>query len=256
VLEGIDQKPLPDWLTSASTDRPVPWRELLDGSLYYPSCGTDGHPVQYLGGHCHSFVYADYGYSFEDISCLLIQPGAFSGYRLQSARLLDRSEIDLADAWKTLQIDPRIDGEPNRYRDKQVSSYAYWCIFERLPTHHIEHGPMRFSLLYLGMDGVAAFQALYTLKGTVPSVVGIIQPGEGFGGNWTHFFDRKQIFCRTVVGNPAGQPRYLLLGGYQVKLDFQRHVVWPGFESMVRFWKTSNGYLGLWESTNSTMLIR
>jgi len=182
MLDELDEQPLPEWLASGSTDRLVPWRELLNGSLYYPSCGTDGHPVQYLGGHCHSFVYADYGYSFEDISGVLSRP-AFSGYRLQSARVLDQGEINLDEAWATIRIDPRIDGEPNRYRDRHVGPYGYWCIFERLPSYPDGHGPFRFSLLYLGMDGVAAFKALYTQSSAVPSVVAIIQPGEGFGGN-------------------------------------------------------------------------
>lgn len=255
MLQELDEKPLPEWLASGSTDRSIPWQELLNDSLYYPSCGTDGHPVQYLGGRCHSFVYADYGYSFEDISGVLNRP-AFSGYRLQSARLLDQGEINLEEAWAELRIDPRIDGEPNRYRDRHVRPYGYWCIFERLPSYPDGHGPFRFSLLYLGMDGVAAFQALYTRSRAVPLIVAIIQPGEWFGWNWTHFFDCKQVFSRTVTENPAGRPRFLLLGGYQVKEDFQRHVVWPGYESLIRFWKTSNGYLGLWDSHNSGMLNR
>ena len=256
MLKQLERKALPNWLETGTTDRPPPWHQLLDRSAYYPACGTDGDPVEYLGGHCHSFVYADYGYSFEKISDLLSHEFAFSGYRLQSARLLDESEINLADTWETILIDPRTDGEPYRYRDRQVIPYAYWCIFERLPSHPDTHGPVRFSLLYLGMDGVAAFHALYAFHRAVPSVVAIIKPGEGFGWNWTSFFDCKQIFCRTVLGNPAGYPRYLLLGGYQVTPDEQREIVWPGYERLVRFRKTSNGYLGLWESINSCMLNR
>lgn len=256
MLEELEPRPLPDWLLSDATDRPISWGSLLDGSLYYPACGTDGHPVQYLAGHCHSFVYADYGYSLKDISGVLNQQDAFSGYRLQSARLLEQSEVNLAEAWETIRIDPQIDGEPSRYKDRQVTPYAYWCIFERLPSYPEGHGPLRFSLLYLGMDGVATFQALYVKNRAAPSVVTIIQPGEGFGWNWTHFFDCKQVFSRTVTENPAGRPRFLLLGGYQVKQDFQRHVVWPGYERLIRFWKTSNGYLGLWDSHKTGMINR
>lgn len=252
MLDVIEQNPLPDWLASETTDRPVLWKELLNGSLYYPACGTDGHPVQYFGGHCHSFVYADYGYSFKNISDVMKQPGSFKGYRLLSARLLDQGEINLADDWATIHIDPQKDGDPNRYRARHVRPYAYWCIFERLPSHGVNHGPIRFSLLYLGMDGVA-FHALFVKNEVAPSVVAIIQPGEGFGWNWTYFFDFKQVFCRTVLENPAGRPRYLLLGGYQVKQDFQRDVVWPGYEKLQKFWKTSNGYLGLWESVDSDL---
>ncbi len=253
MLDVIKQNPLPDWLASDATDRSVPWQELLNGSLYYPACGSDGHPVQYFAGHCHSFVYADYGYPFENISGGLNQQGSFKGYRLLSARLLEQGEINLADTWATIHIDPLKDGDPNRYCEKFVRPYAYWCIFERLPSHSVNHGPSRFSLLYLGMDGVASFHALYVKNKAAPSVVAIIQPGEGFGWNWTHFFDGKQVFCRTVLKNPAGRPRYLLLGGSQVKQDFQRKVVWPGYENLQKFWKTSSGYLGLWKLVDSDL---
>ncbi len=41
----------------------LPLRELLEGALYYPSSGTDGDPVKYMGALIQSFVYVDYGYS-------------------------------------------------------------------------------------------------------------------------------------------------------------------------------------------------
>lgn len=247
-------KPLPEWLALVTTDRSIPWRELLNGSLYYPACGTDGRPVQYFGGYCHSFVYVDYGYSFAKISELLNQDGAFLGYRLNSSRLVEISEIDLDTAWQTIDIDRQLDGEPERYHERQVAPYAFWCIFQRLPGMPDEHGPEYFSLLYLGCDGVAAYQALYVSHQMVPSIVAIIQPGEGFGWNWTHFFDERQVFCRTVLGNPAGKPDYLLLGGIQANRRFQESMVWPGYALPVKLWKVSVGYFGLWQRTPIAML--
>ena len=44
--------------------------------------------------------------------------------------------------------------------------------------------------------------------------------------------------------------------GYQVKQDFQQEVVWPGYQKLIRFWKTSSCYLGLWDSFDSGMLSR
>lgn len=246
MLDALAKKPLPEWMASATTDMSVPWRELLKESLYYPSCGIDGRPVQYFGGHCHSFVYADYGYPFESIYTLLTQEAAFFGYRLKSSRRLEDSEVDLVSAWQSIHLDPRIDGNPNQFRDRHVSPYAFWCIFERLDEISDEHGPLLFSLLYLGMDGVAAFHALYIARQVSPAVVAIIQPGEGFGWNWTHFFDTKQIFCRTVMGNSAGLPRYLLIGGNGINLSRQKELLWPGYSGPIRFWKSTNGYLGLW----------
>jgi hypothetical protein len=254
VLDVLERKSLPEWLALPTTARPVPWRDLLDGSAYYAACGTDGRPVQYLSGYCHSFVYVDYGYSLPKLSALLSQDGAFSGYQLRSARLVSVDEIDLKAAWESIQLDPGLDGEPGRYSERRVEPYAYWSIFERQPEMPDEHGPEFFSLLYLGIDGVAAFHALYVAHQVVPAVVCIIQPGEGFGGNWTHFFDARQIFCRTILANPAGKPAHLLLGGIGANLEFQNSVVWPGYDHLIRHWKVTAGYFGLWQAIHSDVL--
>ncbi len=76
------------------------------------------------------------------------------------------------------------------------------------------HGPLRFSHFYLCADGTAAFQALYVANHACPKVIAIIQPGEAFGGNWTDFEDQEKILARSVMNNPAGQPDYLLYGGW------------------------------------------
>jgi hypothetical protein len=34
--------------------------DVLQGSIYYPGCYVDGHPLQAYGGFAHSFVYVDY----------------------------------------------------------------------------------------------------------------------------------------------------------------------------------------------------
>ena len=256
MLNELRRNSVPGWLKGASADQDLPIADLLKDSLYYPACGIDGRPVQYLGGYCHSFVYADYGYPSEKLIDLLKSSGAFFGYRLRSSRILDTGELPIRQAWETISLDIRLDGDPRRYRDHQVKHYSFWTIFERLPGFSDDHGPDVFSLLYIADDGVAAFQALYCSNGVAPAVVSIIQPGEGFGRNWTHFFDCKQVFCRTVMGNPFGQPRYLLLGGYQVKQGFQQEVVWPGYGSMVKFWKVSEGYLGLWEAGSTRKRLK
>lgn len=247
MLREQPRNAVPDWLAEASTDQDLPIVDMLKESLYYPACGTDGRPIQYLGGYCNSFVYADYGYPSGKITELLTADGAFFGYRLRSSRILDSGELAISQAWEMIDLDVRIDGDPRRYRDRQVKPYAFWTIFERLPDFPDDHGPDVFSLLYLAEDGVPAFQALYHSNGVAPSVVAIIQPGEGFGWNWTHFHDAKQVFCRLVMASPLGGPRYLLLGGSWYNKRFQESVAWPGYNSLVKLWKVSEGYLGLWE---------
>ncbi len=76
------------------------------------------------------------------------------------------------------------------------------------------HGPDRFSLLYICADGVAVFRSLYIQNAIVPKAIAIIQPGHGFGGNWTNFEDHEKVLGRSVLNdNLGGGPEFLLNGG-------------------------------------------
>lgn len=58
---NLTPQPIPAWLASITQEsmdsEPFPLREVLLGSLYYPSCGFDGSPVKVVGGHVYSFIY-------------------------------------------------------------------------------------------------------------------------------------------------------------------------------------------------------
>jgi len=61
------------------------------------------------------------------------------------------------------------------------------------------YNPKRFSLLYIGGEGVATYQALYLSNRIKPKIVTVINPGTGFGLNWTDFRERNKIFGRTIL---------------------------------------------------------
>ena len=108
------------------------------------------------------------------------------------------------------------------------------------------HGPHRFSLLYLCAEGVAAFQALYVANQLAPAAIGIIQPGYGFGGNWTDFTDRDRIFAGIVLDNPAGHPKFLLHGGIGPR-EFYDQPCWPEYSEQRGFLdKAGGGSIGVW----------
>ena len=252
MLKVFDRRPVPDWLTSCSIDDPLPTVEFLTNSVYYPACGFDGRPVQYCGGFSHSFIYVDYGVSSEVLVAELSRYYSFGSYRLVGGRFVDKDELLGPESRQPEQPNEAIDGNPRRYADHFVEPYAYWSVFERAPHLGEGHGPQRFSLLYIGGEGVATFQALYYSNGLAPALVAVIQPGEGFGYNWTSFFDERTILARSVLNNPNGLPGYLLFGGIGADLEFQQSVVWPGYSRLLKHWKAIesrgayNGYLGLW----------
>ena len=52
--------PVPTWLLNANASTKFNPTDVLQGSIYYPCCYVDGHPLQAYGGFAHSFVYVDY----------------------------------------------------------------------------------------------------------------------------------------------------------------------------------------------------
>ena len=253
MIPGMTPKPLPRWLADlrhCGSALPIP--DVLRESLYYPSSGRDGDPVRYLVGLVHSFVYVDYGLerdavwnSLEDIR------HGFRGYRILDRR--DVAEHELTpNGWEPSP--PKgDDGDPRQYRQYQKQPFAIWSIFARLPEFGDDHGPDRFSLLYVCGDGAATFQALYRGNKCKPLVVAIIQPGTGSGCNWTDFRDPDKIFARSVLGNPYGAPSYLLYGGWGKEY---RQCCWPANESPVHYWRipSADTELGLWKLTGSDEL--
>jgi len=133
--------------------------------------------------------------------------------------------------WQPLPPRPG-DGDPRRSAAWVRPPFALWAVFVRTPDFGADHGPERFSLLYIGGDGVATFQAPYHGNRAAPVAVAIIQPGTGFGGNWTDFEDPDRVFARSVRENPADVPDLLLFGGFG-RPDFYREPCWPDYGHQV-----------------------
>ncbi len=247
-LKQLPKLPVPAWLRSVSRrtmdGAPFPLREILTDSLYYPASGTDGDPIRYLGGNVLSFIYVDYGVTRRRVRARIRRPG-LRGYRLVGMREVRERELT-PNGWTPLPLEPR-DGDPARMDWFIKPPFCEWYVFERTEEYDEAHGPERLSLLYLGADGAAAYQALYMPNGIVPRVIAIIQPGRGFGGNWTDFEDPTQILGRSVLQhNPAGIPKILLYGGIGQR-RFYEEPCWPQYDRWLG-WLRNDGYkfVGAW----------
>lgn len=142
----------------------------------------------------------------------------------------------------TAKVQPRSEGSKERSPPKLFIN-ARDTYSPRVEDQPETHGPSRLSLLYLAADGVAAVQALYVENNLKPKAIAIIQPGHAFGGHWTDFTGPEQVLARTVHGNPAGMPEYLLFGGWHDN-ELYRNPCWPSYRHQVRFLKTAN--VGIW----------
>lgn len=243
-ISHLPVQPEPEWLTDITPDRmlqnSVPLCNLLSGSLYYPSSGFDGDPIAYLSGCQHSFVYVDYGADRNELLSALEDPG-FLGYRVLCHRPVVKEELTTKD-WPTVIHKERWRRPPKGW---MRPFFCEWVILERDADFPENHGPSRFSLLFLCAEGVAAFQALYADNAVAPATVAIIQPGTGFGGNWTNFADPNAPLAETVLGNPAGRPDFLLYGGAGGQ-HFYTRPCWPQYADQLGILGTTSIRVWRW----------
>ena len=246
----LPRKAVPAWLNAidevSGATHPFPLKRILKNSLYYPSSEFDGDPVKFLAGNIHSFVYADYGRSEEELLQALANSG-FLGYEPIATRSVAAHELKWPELPSYLNDTP-VDSNLERFIElgwvKQP--FCSWTVFQRCDDRPPSHGPARFSLLYLCADGAAAYQALYVANALAPKAIAVIQPGHAFGYNWTNFEDPQQILARTVATNPAGKPELLLYGGIGSR-DCYRKPCWPEYDELVCFLdKHDRGSIGLW----------
>ena len=244
---------IPDWLVKINAQnmvqQPFPLREILTGSFYYPSCGTDGGPVRNLSQWYQSFVYVDYGYKRESfLEELRVNP--FSGYRVIGMRTVSKSELAPL-GWGQLAL-TRVEFEQAQWREnyQRHMKFCEWVVFERTEQVPISHGPKRFSMLFLSADGVQAFNALYVGNDLKPGAIAVIQPGYGFGGNWTDFTNIKAPLARVVMANPAGLPTHYLSGGWDRRKYLSKP--WPVYTTHLGWYQyhTRNvkGSVGVWKA--------
>jgi len=238
-------QPTPDWLMQMTPERmvrsPFPLHDLLSGSLYYPSSSFDGDPIAYLGGNHHSFVYVDYGEERHGLLAALEEPG-FLGYQVLCHRPVLEGELTPG-GWSPVIPWGGIGRPPSSW---VRPPFCEWVILERVAAFPNEHGPERFSLLFLSADGLATFQALYVGNRVAPGTVAIIQPGTGFGGNWTDFADPEGPLADAVLGNPAGRPDILLHAGAGGPHWYTRPC-WPQYAERLGIPGTTS--IGFWRRT-------
>lgn len=258
-LKNDHRRPAPAWLAQIRLPEPdalescnFPIINVLQHSLYYPAAGIDGRPVQFLAGFIHSFIYVDYGKQDADVN-EATQLAGFLGYRVAGRKRLQKD--DLAPAGWTPTVPQQFREEVYNFAQGHIQEwlkrpFADWYIFDRESGMDENHGPQRFSLIYICGDGIATYQALYWQNRTAPVVLTIIQPGFGFGGNYTEFCDPDRFLAWTVLhGNGAQIPEYLAYGGYGTVYP---RACWPdAYPEHVEWWQHVNGN-GVWRQRNRT----
>ncbi len=237
---------MPEWISSGNFSFTV--EKALTDSLYYPAAGVDGDPVKFLNGNVFSFVYADYGVDRSRLMAELEAHG-FRGYHVIHSQSLSAGDL-VPDGWNVMLTPERGEGSPDKYKSWIKDPFAEWMIFEKNSDVNSPEKSERFSLLYICADGAAAYQALYLSNNIGPRIIAVIQPGHGFGCNWTDFTNRKNILARSVFHNRKLLPEYMINGGWGEE-DFYSEPVWPEYSNRkLSLQLTDAGYMTVWGMGN------
>ncbi len=241
-----------NWLTKLTKEEietgKFPLKDILQNSLYYPSCGFDGGVVKDCNTAARdldivSFIYCDYA-SGKD--AFLEAQNTFSGYHLLGCRDVTHSELT-PNGWSPT-FPPGIDKQQYMQYSADWKPFIMWSVFERDAIRDESHGPERFSLLYLGGEGVATYQALYWTNNISARAIAIIQPGTGFGLNWTDFRDENGALAWVINNNPAGQPELYYYGGYGSNYN---NFNWRNYQinRKIENYYGNFGEVGIWENS-------
>ena len=81
--------------------------------------------------------------------------------------------------------------------------FCFWAIYEidETLTGRTTGKIKKFSLLHIGGEACATFDALYFRNDINPRAVAILNPGEGYGDNWTIFTDTEYRLFRLMQLN-------------------------------------------------------
>lgn len=214
-----------------NTDSEIPLDDILKDSLFYPASGLDAAPIKHLSKEIQSFVYADYSVTEEQFLGNL----NFKDYSIVLQRKLDIDTV--FDNQFTSWYDSHAKSISQKHVVDVQAPYAYWLIAEKQENIHSD-GAALFSLLFLCAEGVTSYQALYSERGIAPKAIAVIQPGTGFGGNWTNFRNPDGDLAKLVFSTKSW-PKLMLCGGsggsrYE-KSD------WPIFDKQVKVVDTNKG---------------
>jgi hypothetical protein len=215
-------------------------KDILEGSLFYPSSGTDTSDIECLSMSNQSFVHVDYSIPRNEVESVMRNNLRRIGYDLIGLKYVSKEELTpngFTQANFQLNEYERerleIDFIRDRFYGRNFTPFVWWAVYELNPTNIKTnvHRSKRVSLLHIGGEACATFEALYVQNKINPSTVAIIMPGHGYGDNWTVFPDPEfrlyQSIKRNALKNKAEMPKTLLTGH---TFGDKTHCFWPDFK--------------------------
>jgi hypothetical protein len=190
IFEYLTQRAeaIPEWLGNFKQGSEFQHNQFFTSRVvYYPGSGLDGQPVKLFGSthSAHCFVYVDYGIEQNTLKKKLQDAHEnFLGYHTFARVQL--SERDLSpNGWRShIEVNYRpLHGRPHI----NITPFGFLEVLERDQNLDDNHGPCRLAIVFLGADGIAAYDALFCQNnGALPPFAVVLQD-HGFGGNYDEF---------------------------------------------------------------------
>ena len=208
-------------------DTPLPIEELLANSAFYAAAGSDWNFIREVNAFdtaldIKSYIYCDYCIGRDEV---LRTHDKVEGYKVVATKNLNLEDlvpagIDMSDMPN--YINEQYLGWSSIYRP-----FSEWTIYGRMEDVGEQMGPSRFSVLYIGAEGVKTYRALYWKYRKSAKLVALIQAGEGFGFNYTGF---RQSLRWVIEENPADNiPDKVYYGG-QLNEPDKYNLDWPQYK--------------------------
>ena len=178
--------------------------------VYYPGFGSDGHPVRFFNTHhlANCFVYADYRMEEEQVCREMDDLGQGCNSDFRSYHSVERIRISAADltpfGWR-----PHVPAPSSDWAKPRIRPYAFLERFERKAGLSDRQGAPSLSILFLGADGHASYDALFCQEDVQRTPYAVVLQDHGFGGNYDRF-GRGGLMERIAITTGVF-PEYLLV---------------------------------------------
>jgi hypothetical protein len=208
-------------------------------SVFYAASGLDTSSVSCLFPEFDSFVHVDYFHSEAEVSSFMETAFIPLGFKLIGMRHIYEQMLTPA-GFHPMPFHPnrhelsrlQMPHIKDRFYSVGFKPFARWALYEKsISPLEMKSESRRFSLLHVGAEAMATFEALYLGYGKNPGAICIIRPSEGYGDNWTIFRDPEFRFHQMIVqnhlNNQTPMPTVLLTDAG----DTDHTCFWPGYQN-------------------------
>ena len=220
-------------ITSENFEENFDLINILENSTFYPASGIDATNIEGLSHSSQSFINVDYSVSESDVRKALSLDFIPVGYNIIGLKLIKKEDLS-PNGYKPNSF-PLKESEKDRihYLDdakNNHTSFCFWAIYELNDSliYKKDGKVKKFSLLHVGGEACATFDALYVRYGINPIAVAILNPAEGYGDNWTNFRDPDyrlyKLMQLNLERNKARLPEYVF-----TNMTTNKDCFWPNY---------------------------